>query len=551
MAVRRYVTFSDFRGGEAGRSRPAERNQYRGVNTWIYPSGALGPRPPVQPMGLTGMPTGLDVRTFNSLRVLLSGDFLIFTHDTKEAYRVPIAFGAAAVNIGSVPFQWTDATQIGDQIVGCSVNGNGAYIGTTGAPVSIPDMPIGSFIVEYLNATVLLSDIFSGINAYPTIQFSAPQDALTWPVWNTRFVGTQGLGTGLAVQRNTLVVPKIDGEVWQFSGVLGVDDVLRKVDKTGTRWNDFASDSSTVNESNIWWTDGPQMGIFTGSSSHLVPRPDIPSPDPSDTDWLVDPWNTNAGHVVPMSGDNEFAVVGTVNRRTAATQHHLWMHTYHNGRWNRHVIPGTEFEYDSPPNAGSPDAQVSAFGARATNVGDGVTLIATASSSVDAASEMEVFFWYHRQEYPYLPLGTTLHFGASVANTHADGNSGIPVIADATLSEWWAPDGQEVSVREVIVDYSYNPNIDPVGGESAHRVDISVDSLQRFGEGGVLGSSTIQFSPSASGTSADGSPMIRARQNFPFGDQGPGGGFRISLADWRGIMVHEVTAVIDLQIARN
>ncbi len=80
-----------------------------------------------------------------------------------------------------------------------------------------------------------------------------------------------------------------------------------------------------------------------------------------------------------------------------------------------------------------------------------------------------------------------------------------------------------------------------------HRVTVAVEALQR---GSVASSvSTTQNLTPTVGASLDGGYLRRARGQLGFGDQGVGGGFRFKLSDWRGLMIHRVTAIVEMSPA--
>ncbi|MFP5376118.1 MAG: hypothetical protein ACLGIO_04955, partial [Acidimicrobiia bacterium] len=104
-----------------------------------------------------------------------------------------------------------------------------------------------------------------------------------------------------------------------------------------------------------------------------------------------------------------------------------------------------------------------------------------------------------------------------------------PELCAFTLPEWWAPDGREVSVRAVQVDFaSY-----AVGGNCTWTLSLTP---RRVHEGGDGAPQSFAFSEPAPGATA-----TRRRQAlFAIDDAN---GFQLGLANLRGVAIHKITVL--------
>lgn len=547
------ITFSDWSGGDSGRARPApnDLSVYRGVNVWLYPNGALAPRPNWFLIPFTGLPTNKTMRQFGA-SVSGAGSWFAWTFADGTVYSTAAGAGLAASSRGTLPSSHdpSDMVVSGERALICSLSGGGARLTAAGTFTSIADMPNqAALIVEYgPSQTVVLQN---NLNAVPKLFWSSPNDPTSWPAANVNFIGGPSHAQGLYVQRNTLVIPKINGELWTFTGTLGVNEVHRYADRGYVHPYPTHAKGAVVGNSTLYYATGRDISGFTGAQFVPVLRPDLPTA----SGFKDDAFSNNQGHVIALGGPDALAVIGTVDHISTANLRRVWMQTFGADRgWGRHTVPINDFSVTNNTVLGGLTSTDSARGVQVAQTVEGSVILCTATDAAITGTAPRVVLLNTRLEIPY---GNAAASGRSMAwgdpgNLILDGDSAAPVIATFASAEWWAPDGEEVFVRSLTVDFSYDTNAAvPVllGVLPGHRFDLSVEALQREPLGTSQASATQQFTPSG-GSTTDGSTMKRGRQTFYFGDQGGGAGFRWKLADWRGVMVHQVTAQVDLSPAR-
>ncbi|MGH3849387.1 MAG: hypothetical protein ACRDRT_06755, partial [Pseudonocardiaceae bacterium] len=412
-----------------------------------------------------------------------------------------------------------------------------------GTFTSIATMPAGALIIEYGQQIVILQ-----ISSPPTLRWSFLNDGTIWPASYSVFVGSGTLGTGLYVQQDTLVVCKINGEVWVFTGVLGVSETLRRVDAGLVHPLQGLAKGAVVGSSVLYWTTGKDISAFTGAQSKMLTRPDIVPVSGFNTE----PFRNNVGHILPLEEDNKFFIFGTVDGKVDDTERKPWATSFSPSQgWNRHTIPVTTYNLSSDYMGGF-TSKDNANAIRSTVSLEGLAIIFVPSDSVGGNNTtIRSYVLNSRLETPYLAVGEVL--AANISGlTNKDADTVLPVVSTLRTGEWWAPESSEVTVRSVMVDYSYDSDFRltaEFGATVFNRFDISVEALQPADGTAVSQSTAIAFVPTA-GTAIDGGTMKRGRELFQFSGQGAGGGFRVLLNDWRGIMIHRITVHADVSEAR-
>lgn len=527
------VQFSDFSGGDEGRSRPSKYDptKFRATNAWVYPSGGLGPRPPAQKLAITGLPQ----KKLNVFIVMRGGGdfYYVFAFSDGTIYRAPSATGAAAL-VGTATNPPCAAATSGDYVFFCSASGTGSYITTSGG-LTEAAIPQAQYIT-FFGARLVVSDPLVGV-----MRVSAVSDYLTWPAANAIAVGnTNEAVVGLYVQRNTLVLPKRYGSVWVLRGVPTVNETLRQEDQTLPHHLIWRATGGVVGQSNLWYCVNRHMVRFTGAQAFLEERPDVPTK----TGYDVFPWSDNVGAVLPLSDDDEFLVVGTMDKTGSAATRQVWFHARRpQDAWTRHILATDEFIVNGSTLSGLTTSAWTGEFVKVDYFLPGTALICTGSDTSGLGGRApRVYALNSQQEHPYLPVGSQI--GPLVTSaTLNDGDTSLPVIAEARTAEHWDQEGRQLTVTEIVVDYSYNPNLTPAS--TYNKFDLTVEALQSPGSTTVNASTSITFTPSGSGSTPDGSPLVRAEQRFGVGNQGSGLGFRVRFADWRGIVVHRIAVFVD------
>lgn len=533
------LVFENFSGGDSGRSRPqmSDPTTFRAINAWQYDDG-IGPRPPFMDWGITGLPQQR-LKTFNVMRGTDGLLYMVWSFADKSVYRCRAAAGTTATSAGTLAFEPVDSCIFGDSVFFVSNLGNGGSVLATGSVTDLPNLPAG-YCIERFGQQAVVATTGS------TIRWSALNDFTSWPTENTNTVGNNQYIARLFNQRNSLVVARLDGEVWTYTGVLGVNEVLRRSDTTVRHRFPLEAPGCVVNQSDIWWCGIREMVQYTGAKANLVTRPDIPVISGFD----INPWDSHVGAVHPLQDDDEFLVFGTADKLDGSNKKQVWAHGFRPGAgWTRHVIPVTDYKM-LVNGGGVNSSRYSAEAIKPNQVcHEGFAFVTTTSdTSANGGSTPQVFAFFSTSEMPLIPAGVVVAADLSVYTVN-DGKSGAPVSATFSGAEHWDGNGAQITVRSVLVDYSYNPNFTPVA--TYNHFDLSVEALQNQGSVAVNASTAQSFTPPASGSTPDGTPVVRGQARFQMGDQGSGVGFRILLSNWRGIVVHRITALLDAAPGRS
>ncbi len=569
------VIFQRFDGGDVGRARPLKTvlNQFRALNIWTYPSGAIGPRPPWQDCGFTGMPQKY-LLTFDVQRTI-SGVFegpakvVLATDNGGSVSQIYVgstvpgsALASAGTGTGTVLASeaWGNSRYfcVGDTSNGISVDLN------TNAVASVAGMPAGGSLA-LLGTRMVISN--PGVPpVLGQIRFSADADPTSWPVGNFINVGGLSAVTALFSLRNALVICQYNGTIWQITGVLTetlTAAILRQVDVTYPPLLNLFAPGAVVGQSNLWYCAGRQMVKFTGAQALTVERPDLPVTDANKLLYTWDPNLTHPGGVLPLPDDDEFIVVGGLDKISDSQIHTGWAQVFRaRDNWTRHTIPVV---FRDNLVAARPSAEVTPI--RVGRVAPyGVAYICTSAAATGTSSRPSIVYRLNtQQEFPHMPVGMALA-GGVISSTLSDADSGAPVVGQFSTSEVWAEDQQyvrppgtllgsdtwaggftQIRVRSVEIDLSFNGAITPAS--TYNKFTLSVTSVQRDsvnGEALATSSPQAYVAPATTAPSPDGDGMVRARVKFQCGEQGWGSGFRVNLNDWVGISVHRISCVVDL-----
>lgn len=535
--ARSYVSFDDWSGGDIGRKVPAHNDsrQFRGINCWVYPNEAIAPRPPWQNMSITGLPM-LELGSFNFLRSSTYALSRLFFTAGTSVYMASAAFSAAASALVSSTNAAIDSFALGASAYFVSAAGSGFAVDmSTGVKTELGTMPAGIKIDMHGQQPVIAGTA--------GILYSANLNDPT--TWNGVTSGNVPVGDifrpfrNLMIQRDTVVLPKFNGDIWQVSGVIGSTEFVRQIDQSALHAPATLADGHVVNQSNAWWVGGREAVKFTGAQAVIEELPDIPT----QTGFPTKSYFNNPGHICPLLDDDEFLILGVVDSTSSTLSKKVYMTSRRPlDGYTRHLIPIT---IDDPQAAVR--ALDSAQSIRTASAAiDGVALLAVTGKA--ATSSIRCFAFNSRQEFPHLPAGTITSQNVQSV-TLSDGESGAPTVASFATTEYWDVSDKSVTVRAVSVDYSYDATITPLA--TFNKFNISVDALQREDSIGATTSTAQTFTPDGLGSSIGDSHLLRGRVTFYFGDQGPGTGFRVNLTDWRGIMIHKIICTLETAEARH
>lgn len=513
VAKRTFITYDDFSGGEMGNMAPVNSTKhFRAINIWRYQNGGIGPRSPIT----TNQPTALTARAMAMVNKNRDGRLIAVFDNNTVQYFFPGS--GATVTATPAPRTPSDAVVVGSDVVYISSAGTGFEF-TALNIVALPNLPAGVLIEKYRQRFVAAS---GAAEPGPGFRFSALDDPATWPAANTFNIGSDGISE-LWVQRNTLIIPDDAGNFHRISGVLGVNETLSRIDQGPTVSQAgygfiHRAYGGAVLSGNIWFPDGQILARFDGAS--IATRPPMTAPA---TQGSILFGSTRPAFIQGWD-DDEFFWAYAINSsspggvapwdRLGITHHHS------DGAFTQHLVPVTAFT----PTAGFPEVFAVTYGRSSAEF----VLNGNTAGAVTA------------KVFSLTSAPSQADFPDTGAN---DGNSGAPVSATFRTADWHAPDGMEVFVEAIIIDYSFYSG-------NTNSVTVAVESTQPVDTNTIRASTGQVFVPTSNAQFPDSSIVQRGRQVFRMGDQAASGWFRILLSSWTGILINKITAVVSLQEAR-
>lgn len=593
--AKKTFALDNFSGGDIGRDWPGQgqTNKFRGVNVWLYPNGAIGPRQPLiryEPL----------VSPLPNASVILAtcpgavGSLPVAVLDDDRVYN--LIDGQSSTFCGPGEFDlfgdyWHGGIQVAAPSAAVATELS-KIIDTNVSPPTVSTFTItgaGAWAASRFGPHIVIVD-FEGA----TFRWSAPNAGSTWPAAN---FATAPSGTyALVQQKNTLLLFSQDelaenGDIWAITGVLSVNAILRRVDRGlagPPRFRSFGAKAGggirAVGADNVYWINGRYLGRFDGSEITTTPSP-VPRsvskiPGFETTQRTI----FGVADIVPLTEMDEFLVIGSIGKYeyigeadTAASavspsgnsRQFLFQHKQSNGAWTCHD-PGIYYSFNN--FVSQSNNRLSGFEAiRSTRwlrpnvfsfVRDQYTLWFVVSGSSIASG----------QELASAPKQYTMRLRPDMPDViHNDGDTGEKTKAEFQSAEIWGEDGEELFVRSVTVDYSYQNHNQPV--EEHSTFEINVEALNLFDQTSKHVSAPQKFVPTGQGVPVDYTytpglrriesnvpdilpepvlkgDILRGRQVFKFGDQGSGNGFRIHINNWKGIMIHRILVDAEASPAR-
>lgn len=520
---RQAITFNEFSGGELGYEAPSFKNRpnsYRAINVWRYQNGSIGPRPPITRVTTTGTLSSKAIQVFN---IVPGFGYMVFVYSDGTSQTLTFPSFVVTTHATPFPFLPTDSVVSGQEIFYVSNLGTGAKFNAVDI-VSLPNLPRGLRIERFKQRFVVSGD-GTGFN-YTDIRFSAVNDGTTWPAANTFQVTPQGIIADLWVQRNSLLVVDHVGRLYRIDGTLGVNETLQQVDiipqyptTFGVLVSPYWAGGGPVLSGDVWYKSGHRVVNFSGAQSYTlpgIPRPSFKPPIGVSGTVFTD----SIPYLINGMDDDEFiwaTYADSTDGNPVSPYDQIgltWHHT--DGTFSQHLVPVTAYTPDGakPPVVGG----VSATSRR---------LILAASNGT--AGPPQVY---------------TQLLGSDFPEAGSDGDSGAPVQATLTTSDWMAPGGSEVVVNAVILDYSAMPGTVPAS------LDLTVEAINPVDSNEVRTNAAVTFAPSVGSAYPDYNLVERGRKTFNMGEQGASGGFRIKIENWYGMQINEIIAIVSTQEAR-
>lgn len=496
--------FADFSGGEWGSLDPARVPDtfFSARNMVVYRSGALGPRPGLRsfPLGRTpvGPINGIGYAGGARPVVYVDGTAVWTVGDDGVARQAGTISAAPNPRI-PIHFEATDA---GNVFIFVPNGGRTYKIETMTGSGSLIDLNTsGGVAGDVYGIRLIRSNTFG-----QRIFWSNPNNVTAWEADSFLDVTLARAIVFMAEQRNALTIVTIDGSWYVLQGVPGVNDIMRRVTGGKTVPPQMAPEAFVdIGDDLIHYLSPINNfpGTFDGSEHAELPYLSM-TPE--------DPLASYARGSVTDAYNAATAFQGADNASPAfVLPHHIVgpngrLLLKHNGVWTLH-----EFETPMSPLWAS-NGRGRLYGVRGTTP--------------------EVLTTQLRLDRPAFTSDTTVRPGD---------NRDQPLDCHVTFPESWSEDGDELRVREVMVDFvRWN-----TGVVEPNRIHATVTALARgSGVEPISRTRTWEQPGSSSPATQDGT---KDRIRFGFGDQGTGAGWRLKLHGLRGVALRQVVVVADPQ----
>lgn len=525
MSTRQRVVFDSWSKGDYGRGSPTVPGTFSGTNVSTYPLGAIGPRAALAPVSVTGLPASpVDYMQYIPGAALHGEPPSVYTfHDNRNVYKHDSQYvdsnnstPPAASLMGTTENPVNDVTLAADGVFTCSITGSGSKI-VAGSVTTVSAMPAGRRITHYKDSLVLSETAGSS-----RIRWSAPANGTSWPAANFLDIGDGEYIAGIYAQRDFLTILTRSGTVWTVSGALTSNATLRRIDQgPRAQFPGRINVADGVSREGVlrWLSDDKRrLGVFTGGQVNTVLCPTLPG----STLHTLRP--DFLSYAAPVIGSDYILGGGAYNSTGAGVQLFFWL--YQDGAWTRH-IPGITWSGSDP----TPTLV-------ATELQPGVVLFAHRQPSATT---------FYRADFTLdSPLDSEATTGGAVGPLrNTEGSTGLPVTGEFTTHEWWTPSGEEAHVKALIMEVEYDVHL---ADTTNTKFSVSVESLNRWDQDGAASSAAQSWVPAGLPKSAPAGGYATARQRavFRFGDQPRGAGFRVKVAGMRGVMIHRIIAIVDV-----
>lgn len=570
------VVFDDFSGGDYGRDWAGSDsdNKFRAINIIYYPGGWIGPR---QPLVRFELPSLEGERALPDAALWFVENDLLLMSD-GSAWNVQTGesndpgddqpdvtlfrdFSVSHKQNGEMFCVSSDVAVQPSTVIGVK---NGSLTDThpvffdrpVGGPTPMPD---GLRLGNLEDTDVLAS--------WRVFYWAENNQAVVWDPVNFNVTGR--VIYDLIDQKNTLVLlvgardantvsESLDAEtrfgfvpgvqVFVIYGTLGADATFRRVD-TGPapEATDTGSFIWSVSGDDVLWFNNRWLMKFDGSEVTVqdAPLPRLLSaagwnygPDAVVNFWCQNPGRAQGEYLLSGSLANNVGEADPNLRRGVFN----WFHGKDAKAWTSHD-PGIEFHAEpAMDDAGFRD------GSALSRKGDGNfyvyrrgenAMVFVTQGSTDEAEAPRFYEMDLRSAFP------------SVAAN--DGDTDAPVTADFYTADYWDPEGREMDVEGIWLDYAYEPQTTTELQAATQTITLEIESVQLDNDARFRPGGTVTFTPTftpAGVSSEPGTNIVRGRVFIPVRSSGTGNGFRIHATNWRGLAVRRLTADVRFTGAR-
>lgn len=488
--------FGDY-GDFGGRNAP--EGSFSGLNVLVYANGSVGPRPGFGDSTPASMPTG-KILGFLLTNVVDREGFFIIGNTVRRFSTTTLAAPSTVGTLGTTPTALLSTKLQPEAKVLIAVPGTGGAVYTANVSAdtvtALTGSPRSKDVEQYGQQVLALAD-----DTPYRLWYSAVNDPNSWPAGNFTDIGDNYSANAVLNQGNGVTIFKEQG-VYVLQGVPGSDSEIVRRPFSGEGVLSFL-DTSRDQQERIHFRPWTRVApaTFNGQS---------PAYDQF-LQWFTYGVRNNILQEPPavtgvVSFNDDMAPTATVMLQGSSQNK---MIIQHNGAWTRHStsvdITGLASPYPS-----------------------GLGFITTDGGNTGVAAK----FW--RMELS----ADRPAFVSDGINQPGD-NSTTPVPSSFSTREWWNPDGTEIAIRKVIVEFDrWDTGI--TNPTNYNHFDIEITMLTKFhsnpstpGTNFNLTTQSWNQNPNLSAATAVGTPD---RAVFEFKKEW-GGGFVIKANNLRGVAI--------------
>lgn len=500
------VLWDDFSGGEYGDTpaHMARPNQFTGLNVIVYRDGTIGPRPGIKAYRNTDLPSGVVKGAGfsgspGSTWWLATATNQLWVDDTDNWDQATGTFNATLVHAEGQEVSSGQTYVIADNDDMYRINH--ADDGSTLTQVtgfSAATAGVGTAVAKFRERLYGVED--------NTLWYSSALDFTTWGADNFFHIGVGPEVRFLGWMKDALIIITADSGIWEYRGTPDAKDSLRRLYQ-GTRhpWVFYPGRAAVLPNDELWFVpvdrDYPAQWLngFINAMEHLkVFEGDYAGSgnDPAEV------------RVILTDEDDECLILWNVVDPTTSKPRAL---IKRDDTW-------TKIEWGV--------ADISTFAATDRQ---GLILL-TDGGAAGAAPDL----------YTY---NTALERPGFVSDAYAGpgDNTILPLNAYFSLGEWWAPEGAEVTIKNIIIDFvKYD-----TGAVVQNHMTIGVIPLARQDSDDA--GTVVAFQAFDQGDVLATAAGVRDRHitGGPAGGAVPSSGFQVKIEGIVGCAIKAVRVIID------
>ncbi len=503
VKVEKIVVWDDFSGGEYG-DLPAHNvapNQWTGLNVLVYRNGEIGPRPGLRTFVATGIGNGIVEGmgfsgTPGSEFWAQIGTNVKFWDSTGTTWRTHTSgtFGSGK-----------------DEVIGIETRPGITYTINptdklykfvhTSSNLAITTVTANDSVTTNLERSMAVYRDRLYTSDGETVRYSAPGDYDTWAAADNFAVG---LGKGIrfmAAKGDALIIITADSSIWEYRGVPGADSLTRVYNGTRHPWVFMPGHAIVLPNDDMIIVPVQRDYPAIYSGGRLLELRHLKMLDGGEGVGVADPdeWD-----IIETTQDDGCLItsnlkLATKSRSLERKDGLLYIHEW----------------------------AVSLASIMATDKQHRVLLTDGGGASADP-----VF-------YTYDPSLDRMGYTDDSFSEPGDDSQNVAVLAQFSTGEWWADEGQEVSINRIIVDHTQHIT----GGSDNIHFDLDV---VMSGIGDASGTTTIampDLDVVQSGSTGDTS-RERYISGRPSGGAIWGAGFQLQFSKIRKLGISQIRVEI-------